>query len=262
VIAHRGASDALPEHTPAAYRQAIADGADALECDVRLTADRQLVCVHDATVRRTSSGRGSVSSMTLDQLRELDWGAWKLGTPRDGALRDAHDLMTARELFELVRDQGARGGRQVGLAVETKHPQRFGGAVEERLAELLADFGWDGGNGPSPVRVMSFSAMAMRRMHRLAPHLELVYLMERVPRVYRDGSLPQGATIAGLDVALLRAFPEYVERAHRAGRAVHVWTVDEPDDVSRCLAAGVAAIITNRPRAVLAQVRRELDTDD
>lgn len=74
VVAHRGASEEAPEHTLAAYRKAIEDGADALECDVRLTADGHLVCVHDWRVNRTSNGRGAVSALELADLAALDFG--------------------------------------------------------------------------------------------------------------------------------------------------------------------------------------------
>uniref|UniRef100_UPI00029B1FB5 glycerophosphodiester phosphodiesterase family protein n=1 Tax=Rhodococcus sp. P14 TaxID=450821 RepID=UPI00029B1FB5 len=74
VVAHRGASAAKAEHTLAAYELALQEGADGLECDVRLTRDGHLVCVHDRTVDRTSNGSGMVSEMTLAQLEELDYG--------------------------------------------------------------------------------------------------------------------------------------------------------------------------------------------
>src|SRR5436853_6106797 len=77
VVAHRGASDVSPEHTLAAYSRAIESGADGLECDVRLTADGHLVCVHDRRVDRTSDGRGPVSTLELTELQGLDWGSWK-----------------------------------------------------------------------------------------------------------------------------------------------------------------------------------------
>ena len=76
VVAHRGASAERPEHTLAAYELALKEGADGVECDVRLTRDGHLVCVHDRRVDRTSNGTGLVSEMTLAQLRELDYGAW------------------------------------------------------------------------------------------------------------------------------------------------------------------------------------------
>ena len=81
VIAHRGSSLAEPEHTLRAYVRAIEEGADALECDVRLTADSHLVCVHDRRVNRTSNGHGIVSTLELAELEGLDWGSWKRGPP-------------------------------------------------------------------------------------------------------------------------------------------------------------------------------------
>lgn len=261
MVAHRGASATHPEHTLAAYRRAIELGADALECDVRMTADGHLVCVHDRLVDRTSNGHGLVSTLELTQLEGLDWGSWKrLRQPGDAESPDvverddrAH-LLTLRTLLGLVRDCG----RDVGLAIETKHPTRYGGLVERTLAELLDEFGWARPlpGRTSPVRVMSFSLLAVRRMRQLTPDLPLVLLMDKVPLSLRDGRLPGGIRIAGIGLDVLRAHPGYVARVHRAGGQVHVWTVDEPDDVRRCVEAGVDAIITNRPDAVLQQLGR------
>ncbi len=79
VVAHRGASADKPEHTLAAYDLALREGADGVECDVRLTRDGHLVCVHDRRVDRTSTGTGVVSEMTLAELRRLDYGSWHAG---------------------------------------------------------------------------------------------------------------------------------------------------------------------------------------
>ena len=73
VVAHRGANDEEPEHSLAAYLKAVEQGADAIECDVRLTADGTLVCVHDRRIDRTSTGRGTVSAMTLEELAAFDY---------------------------------------------------------------------------------------------------------------------------------------------------------------------------------------------
>ncbi|MBR7828611.1 glycerophosphodiester phosphodiesterase [Actinospica sp. MGRD01-02] len=83
IIAHRGASTEAPEHTYAAYVAALAADADGLECDVRLTADGHLVCVHDRSVDRVSNGSGRVSSLELARLEELDFGSWHTATERD-----------------------------------------------------------------------------------------------------------------------------------------------------------------------------------
>ncbi|MEU3062382.1 glycerophosphodiester phosphodiesterase [Streptomyces subrutilus] len=235
VVAHRGASHEHPEHTLAAYRQAVADGADALECDVRLTADRRLVCVHDRRVERTSDGRGAVSAMSYEELAALDFGAWK------GAGHAGSRVL----LFEDLLREALAAPRPVGLAVETKHPTRAGGLLESELVRLLARYGLaDGGSGR--VEVMSFSRTALTRLHRLAPGLPAVYLMERRLRPPR----PPYATHAGPGIELVRRDPGLVGRLKAKGLAVRVWTVDEPADVELCVRLGVDTLITNRPRDV------------
>lgn len=249
VVAHRGASEDAPEHSLAAYRKAIADGADALECDVRLTADGHLVCVHDRRIDRTSNGRGAVSALELAQLAELDFGSWKTppGQAEAPDRTETSAVLTLERLLRLV----AEADRPVGLAIETKHPTRWAGRVEEALLRLLA-----GHPVPGPVRIMSFSARSLHRVRLAAPQLPTVYLMQLLLPRHRSGRLPAPATVAGPSIRILRRDPGYVERAHRAGHAVHVWTVDEPADVELCARLGVDAVITNRPRTVREQLAR------
>ncbi|MDH6625037.1 glycerophosphoryl diester phosphodiesterase [Streptomyces sp. LBL] len=265
VVAHRGASEEAPEHTLAAYRKAIEDGADALECDVRLTADGHLVCVHDRRVNRTSNGRGAVSALELADLAALDFGSrrtrdfWRTRDeepdwefrPED---REDTSVLTLERLLELVAD----AGRQVELAIETKHPTRWAGQVEERLMHLLKRFGLDAPDsaGESPVRIMSFSARSLLRVRAAAPTLPTVYLMQFVSPRLRDGRLPAGVRIAGPSIRIVRNHPAYIERLKEAGHQVHVWTVNEPEDVDLCLDLGIDAIITNRPAAVLRRLGR------
>ena len=260
VVAHRGASAREPEHTLAAYTEAIKVGTDALECDVRLTADGHLVCVHDRSVRRTSNGRGLVSTLELTELEGLDWGSWKARDAAGDADGEEPDvvtdddrshLLTLKRLLSLVADTD----RRVEVAVETKHPTRYGGLVERRLSELLEYFGW--ASGPDgPVRVMSFSVLAVRRMRLLAPAVPRVFLMERVPLPYRDGSLPPGVDVAGVSIDVLRRHPAYAGRVRERGHQLHVWTVDDLADVDLCVELGADAVITNRPADVLEHLGR------
>jgi glycerophosphoryl diester phosphodiesterase len=256
VIAHRGASGDVPEHTLAAYRRAIDDGADALECDVRLTADGHLVCVHDRRINRTSNGRGAVSGLELAELAELDFGSWKHGAADPQRGRDPFEspdsvdpertsVLTLERLLDLVAD----AGRPVELAIETKHPTRWAGQVEDRLLHLLETHRIE-----TPVRIMSFSSRSLHRVHAAAPYLPTVLLQQLLLPRMRDGRLPPGVRIAGPSMRIVRAHPEYVERVHRAGNAVHVWTVDDPADVALCAELGVDAIITDRPAEVRAQL--------
>ncbi|MBK0375735.1 glycerophosphodiester phosphodiesterase [Streptomyces californicus] len=260
VIAHRGASDDAPEHTLAAYRKAIEDGADALECDVRLTADGHLVCVHDRRVNRTSNGRGAVSALELADLAALDFGSWKdreESPDWDPVPGELTSVLTLERLLELFTEVRATG-RPLQLAIETKHPTRWAGQVEERLLRTLRRFGLDAppADEPSPVRVMSFSARSLHRVQAAAPALPTVYLMQFVSPRMRDGRLPAGSRIAGPGMRIVRSHPGYIERLHRAGHRVHVWTVNESADVDLCAELGVEAIITNRPKQVLSQLGR------
>lgn len=256
VIAHRGASDEVPEHTLGAYVRAIEDGADGLEADVRLTADGHLVCVHDRKVDRTSNGRGVLSTLELADLQALDFGAWKGSAGDDEApdhvTADDNRVLTLERLLELVVDSS----RPIDLAIETKHPTRYAGLVERTLIDLLGRFGLAAPveAGAAEVRVMSFSEVALRRVRRLAPGLPIVLLMERVPVAYRYGILPRGVSVAGPSIDIVRRHPRFVSKLHAQGNVAHVWTVDDETDVDLLVGLGVDAIITNRPAAVLAQL--------
>ena len=254
VVAHRGASHDTAEHTLGAYLKALDVGAEALECDVRLTADAHLVCVHDRDLRRTASTRGLVSTMELADLGQLDFASWK--NPWAEFDDEAADLdldhrkvLTLRRLLEVVSTYE----RRVELAIETKHPTRFGGLVERKLAELLAEFGYAGAGGP--VRVMSFSYIALQRMRRLTPDLPLVMLFEKKhhwpvlqPVIGEDW-------ILGPSVELLRDHPRFAGRLAETGHDLHVWTVNTAGDLQACVDLGVQAVITDRPAHLLDMLR-------
>ncbi len=267
MIAHRGASALRPEHTLAAFQAAIDQGADGLECDVRLTADGHVVCLHDRRIDRTSDGWGVVSTKTLAELRGHDFSVpgspprysrralrdRRMAVRRGAGLRQEPPqdagIVTLAELLELVTSSA----RPVSLSIETKHPNRYAGWLERSVVAQLQRFGLAAPPrlGPHPILLMSFSAQAIRRMRSLAPGIPRVFLMDRVPLRMRAGALPFGASVAGPDVAILRAHPHYVARAHAAGVKVHVWTVDRTEDVALCMNLRVDAVITNRPAAVL-----------
>lgn len=260
VVAHRGASAEIAEHTLPAYREALALGADGVECDVRLTADHHLVCVHDRRAERTSNGHGVISTLELAHLEGLDWGSWKtggaLGARISGEEPDIDPergrLLTLRRLLETLVAED----RQVLTLVETKHPSRYGGQVERRLVGLLREFGLTTGDLPRlpAVRMMSFSGLAMRRMAQLAPRIPRIYLVEarNLGPGIRRGRLPYDAKAIGLDVQLVRRSPALVTRHLDAGHEVFVWTVNDVSDAEMCATLGVHTLITDVPGRMIA----------
>ena len=258
VFAHRGSSATLPEHTLAAYTYALSEGADGLECDVRLTRDRHLVCVHDRRLDRTSNGRGPVSSYTLAELDQLDFGSWHVSVHGGLALAAPDPHRTRLLTLERLLIAAHEAGRHVRLLIETKHPSRYGGAVERQLVELLRRFGLTTPREAHPVHitVMSFSPLAIRRIRDLAPELPTVLLLELLPPGLRLGRLPFGARIAAPGIGLVRSRPQLVPRLRAAGNQVYVWTVNEPADVDLVLELGVDGIITDRPTFVLRRLGR------
>ena len=236
VIAHRGSSGEQAEHTLAAFERALEQGADAVECDIRLTRDGVLVCVHDRKVNRTSDGRGVVSTLELAELAELDFASWKR-KQSDPLLVD-HD--------------------KCQLHIETKHPTRYGGLVEQRLVELLDRYGVAQplSRSVSRVAVLSYASTSLRRIWTMATSLPTVLNMGRVPVRYRDGRLPPRVTAAGLDLRIVQLHPRIVEKMQSHGFRVHVFTADEPADIDYLLELGVDGVISNHPRRVLRRLGR------
>ena len=201
VFAHRGASYDLPEHTLAAYLRALDEGADGLECDVRLTRDGHLVCVHDRRLDRTSNGRGLVSARTLAELDALDFGSWHPGGASAGDLPPDESrtrLLTLDRLLDAV----LAAGRPVRLLVETKHPSRYGSDVERRLVALLRRYGLAEPAPDDPVQVTRD-----------------VVLPAGGPAGPRAGPDAAHGAVAGGAAALAAAGPAAVRHPHR--RAGH-----------------------------------------
>jgi len=270
VVAHRGATAEAPEHTLAAYRQAAAVGADAVECDVRLTRDGVLVCVHDRQVRRTSNGRGIVSALHLAELEQFQFGARR---PRGRnrwaddeilSVTDEPDLENGLVLtLDRLLDYITATPGSLRLAIETKHPTRHTRKVEEALAECLRRYGLLGNGRPvewagrPAVRMMSFSQLAVRRMAELAPGMPTVQLIGKRLRPVRRELLLGNATAMGPGIGLIRADPGFVADAHAAGKQVHVWTVNQRSDMDLVRDLGVDAVITDRPDELLRRLGRD-----
>jgi glycerophosphoryl diester phosphodiesterase len=280
IFAHRGSSGTYAEHTRAAYLQALADGADGVECDVHLSRDGHLVCIHDTTLDRTTNGSGDVADLTLAELRQLDVSSWK-GVDLPSEYGDVSDqFLSFADLLLLLR----RAGRPVKLAVELKHPSPFGLRLEEALIAFLMDEGWNPESsmlGSIEVSFMSFNPDSMRQLAESVPHHLLCQLVSDVrPQEVRDalrlGSIAEGALInllqralkegeqlidhqevgmAGPGVRYVRAHTERVRRWIREGARVRTWTVNKVEDALFLAELGVQEMTTDYP----ARLRRAFE---
>jgi len=279
VYAHRGSSEAFAEHTRAAYLQAIADGADGVECDVHLSRDQHAVLLHDATLDRTSDGTGQVADRTLDELRLLDFSSWKGARIPEAYGARSEQFLTLPDLLDILR----AAGRGIGLAIEFKHPSPFHLGLEDRVLELLRDEGWDPGTSKlDNIRVsfMSFSPDAVKHLLESVPAEAVCQLVDdvNVAEIREElglGALTGGALanvmkaaqtegerildaaeagLAGPGIGYVRAHPGTVQRWLGSGRKFRVWTVDDAGDVELCRELGIHEITTNCPARVLSQL--------
>lgn len=249
-VSHRGASYVAPEHTRFAYDKAIEFDVDMLECDLQMSKDNVLVCIHDTTVTRTSGGSGRVDAYTVEQLRQRDWGTWfnnanpSRARPEYAGAR----LVTFEEQLACY----LRHNPRMRFHVETKAPAEYGGKMEPALVELLARLNLlSTGNNDiqtSTVVVQSFDLASLREVKRLAPTLPTAFLFSVPPDpLIAAGILPDYVDAAAPTSVFLRANPGYVAAVHRTGKEVHTWTVDNPADMDYLLDIGIDGIFSNRP---------------
>lgn len=279
VYAHRGSSKAYAENTRASYMQALADGADGIECDIHLSSDGFVVCHHDPTVDRTSNSTGRIGEKPLGQLRSLDFSSWKnpLIPEEFGTIRD--QLVTLRELVVLMQ----QSDREVGLAVEIKHPSPFGRRLEDAMLAELVDLGWnaeDSRLGKIYVTFMSFDPGSVRYLLESIPAEHVCQLVtevdeEWIDELVRSGehdraavaavlakAMTQGVELlnsgvprlAGPGVAYVRKHPLETETWLRGGATFRVWTVDDPEDATFLVNLGVRQLTSNVPALIKAHL--------
>ncbi len=256
IVAHRGASGHAPEHTLAAYDQALAMGAEYIEQDVYSTADGVLVCLHDTTLNRTARGSaenctGSVGSKTLEQLKTCDMGSWFNEAYPDRARPEyaGQKIPTLEEVFQ-------RYGKDTRYYIEIKPGLGLTPpSVAQRLLDLMAKYELrEGAVSKHKVLVQSFIPTVLLEMRRLDPEIPLVQLMQ--PATTNAATLPLIAAYSfGVGPPVGDVNAALVQQAHGLGLAVHPYTVNDVEDLERVAALCVDGIFTNFPdryRTVLA----------
>ncbi|WP_083006488.1 glycerophosphodiester phosphodiesterase [Halomonas sp. GT] len=260
VIAHRGASGHAPESTMAAYELAHEWGVDYLELDVQLTSDGELVVFHDDAIGRTSNGEGRINDYTLEELKALDIGTWfnEANADKADAAFEGAQILTLEELFD-------RFGHDARYYIETKSPQLNPG-LEEALVETLEDHEMIE-NGR--VLVQSFEQGSLLKVRQLNEQVPLIQLVWYSPSENDNARLAEwtGVTPAPADITDedFQAIAEYaagigtnvtyngddvidadfISQAQENGLPVHIYTINETDEMKRLQDWGVNGLFTD-----------------
>ncbi|MDA2925906.1 glycerophosphodiester phosphodiesterase [Acidobacteria bacterium AH-259-G07] len=231
VIAHRGASGEAPENTMAAFERAIEMKVDLIELDIHFSKDGEIMVIHDETVDRTTDGRGAIAEMTRNEVQALDAGSWF--SPRFEGER----APTLSEVLELVKPT------PVNLLIEIKQGRGLPHGFEKRLIQAIQEH-----NILSRVIVQSFNHAAVRKVKEENPSIATGALIDyRSPDPVSEVKAA-GAETLGLKSSLVTR--EIIEKAHRNGLRVFVWTVNKLARIRKMLILGVDGVITDYPSRV------------
>ncbi len=238
IIAHRGASGYKPEMTIPSYELALEQGSDGLEIDVRLTKDLELVGIHDRKTNRVSNQDLVVSNSTLAQLKSLDFSNESSNAR----------IISIKEFFELA----INSNRNLTLCLETKHPTKYHGLLEEKLNKMLTFYGLEKNiHKTIKIVLMSFNPFAVLRFSKLNPQIPKVQLKERNYPFMKFYPNPGNPEIIGPGIELLSKKPQLVEYFQSKGKKLFVWTINTQEDMQFCLERKIDAIITNYPDIAL-----------
>jgi len=233
IIAHRGDRANAPENTLAAFKQAADKGADAIEFDVKLTADGEVVVLHDQTVDRTTSGRGNVSRLSLATLRELDASVQFSGQ------FPAEKIPTLAEVFETV-------GNKLYMNIELTNYSTPRDSLVSKVAEMVKKYGQQG-----RVLFSSFLARNLKNASTLLPEVPGGLLTLGGLMGFWGRTFGWRGDYYALHPYLTDVTPGLVDRVHAGGKRLHVWTVNQEEDIKKMIGWGVDGIITDDPALAL-----------
>jgi glycerophosphoryl diester phosphodiesterase len=230
VIGHRGSAGEAPENTLASFRLAVARQCDMIELDVHLSRDGLPVVCHDATIDRTTDGRGAIRDKTAAELRSYDAGSW-------------FDRRFAGERIPLLSEVLELVPANIVLNIELKHG--WDGRLESHVLGCVREHG-----RMDSVLFSSFDHRMLHRLKQAAPeaNIGLVYaagLLDPV-KLVRDF----GEDVFSVHVHGPLTDREEIARLKAGGWLAVVWTLNEPEQVREAVAAGASGIVTDHPGAV------------
>ncbi|MEK4498558.1 glycerophosphodiester phosphodiesterase [Bacillus sp. FSL R12-0069] len=237
-IAHRGASAYAPEHTIPAYKLGQQLKGDYIEIDLQMTKDGHLVAMHDETVNRTTNGTGLVKEHTLEELKQLNAGS-SFNEKHPNLAKKEYENAKVQTLEEVIEVFG----HDANYYIETKSPDEYPG-IEEKLLEIINHY-----EIQDKVIIQSFSEESLQKIHNLNVNIPLVQLLSYKKEVqltepeikkYKTYCIGLGMNYKYIDSA-------YVKRIKKHGLEVHLFTVDNEQDMKKLLLWGVDGMFTNYP---------------
>ncbi|HHZ13949.1 MAG: glycerophosphodiester phosphodiesterase [Caldicoprobacterales bacterium] len=238
IIAHRGASGYAPENTMAAFEKALEMGAEGIELDVHLTADGEIVVIHDHTIDRTSDGKGVVGALTLEEIRKYDFGAWF--DPKFKGQR----IPTLGEVFELLEDWDGL------LNIEVKSGPILYPGIEEKLVDMVKSWNFRG-----RIIFSSFNHYSLRDIKALDPSMEIGLLY--MAGLVEPWKYAKDLNAQALHPLYYNVVPELVAGCKENGIKLNPFTIDEEKEMEMIMRAGVDGIITDYPDRAL-NVRKRI----
>ena len=221
IYAHRGASHDYPEMTMAAYENAVKQGADGFECDLRLTKDGVAILWHDADLKRRADNDAVVADSNYPQLKAI-----------------YPQLLTLDEFLDFAIVE------KKALLLETKHPVPSHTAIEDKIVAKIHLEAKRIEKSEISINIMSFSWFAIERVKALDKNIDTTYLLHDYTPWF--SARYSSARSLGPGISLLRKKPALAKRIKETGRKLNVWTVDDPNDIKFCQHLGVDNLITNR----------------
>lgn len=227
IIAHRGSAGEAPENTIAAFRLALEQQCDAIELDVHLSKDGEIIVCHDATVDRTTNGTGSIHEMTVEQLKALDAGSWF------DAKFAGEQIPLLEEVFDLVPPH-------IMINVEVKYP--YGHEIEAKLVELMRKK-----NRIENVVVSSFDFKSLLMLKGIEPEVKIGLLYNTNFVRHRDAAVIMQVPVYSLHPNMQRIGKEDIADAKSHGLQVYPYTVNKDEHMRLAIDCGVSGIITDYP---------------
>ena len=240
IFAHRGASAHAPENTLSAFKYALHQEADVVEMDVKLTADGKIIVFHDQTLDRITCRPGLVKDFTLAELRQLD-----VGSHFDVSFR-GETIPTLDEVFKNL-------GEQCYYNIELTNYVSLNDSLPEKVAQLTLEY-----NLKNRLLFSSFNPIALIRIRRQLPGVPIALLARPGKHgAWARSQLGHIISYQALHIAKKDLTKTIIERIHKRGRRIHVFTLNREEDIRYTIGLGVDGIFTNNP-AMAKRVSRHI----